>query len=52
LRRRVARLVEWIAPFSEGKVTHFPFHAARVTLAAAGDGAAGGDFPENAIEPG
>jgi len=34
------------------EAAHFSFDAAGIAFAAAGDGAAGGDFAQEAIEPG
>jgi hypothetical protein len=52
LRRREGGLIEWIAAFSEREFAHFPFDATGIAFPATLNGTSGGDFLEDAIEPG
>jgi hypothetical protein len=45
-------LIEWIAAFSEREFAHFPFDAAGIAFCATLNSTSGGDFLEDAIEPG
>jgi hypothetical protein len=52
LRRRQGGLIERIGAFSERELAHFAFDAAEIAFPATLNGTSGGDFLEDAIEPG
>jgi hypothetical protein len=52
LRRRDGELIERITSFSEREFAHFALDAAGIAFSATLNGTSGGDFLEDAIEPG
>jgi hypothetical protein len=52
LRGREGELIEWMGAFSEREFAHFAFDATGIAFPATSDGTSGGDFLEDAIEPG